>query len=451
MTLQTAAKMLGGSVQGADVEFSGVSIDSRTARPGDLFVALRGPNFDGHEFVVDAVGNGANTALITTAVTVSVPTLTVKDTYRALGQLAAGWRRRFELPVIAITGSNGKTTVKQMVGSILHARDDGVVAEGNMNNHIGVPLTLLRLRDSDRFAVLEFGMNHPGEISYLTAIAQPTVAVINNAAAAHLQGLGSIDGVARAKGEIFEGLRDAGIAVINIDDRYAELWMDLTSSQRRMTFGLDASADVSASYTLRPDASDMTIITAAGQLVLTLPLPGLHNVRNALAATAASLAGGAQLAEIKQGLERMTPVAGRVVSRRGIGGAAIMDDSYNANPASLYAALEVLAAQPGEHLLVLGDMNELGRESAALHTEAGIEARRVGVDELYAVGTMSRHAVSGFGDGARHFADQQELIAALQPRLHAGVTALVKGSRGARMERVVAALLADAGADGVRH
>ena len=263
--------------------------------------------------------------------------------------------------------------------------------------------------------------------------------------------MGSIDGVARAKGEIFEGLRDAGIAVINIDDRYAELWMDLTSSQRRMTFGLDASADVSASYTLRPDASDMTIITAAGQLVLTLPLPGLHNVRNALAATAASVASGAQLAEIKQGLERMAPVAGRVVSRRGIGGAAIIDDSYNANPASLYAAMEVLVAQAGEHLLVLGDMNELGRESAALHTEAGIEARRVGVDGLYAVGTLSRHAVSGFGDGAQHFTDQQALIAALQPRLHTGVTALVKGSRGARMERVVAALLADAGADGVRH
>ncbi|MDH3376877.1 MAG: UDP-N-acetylmuramoyl-tripeptide--D-alanyl-D-alanine ligase [Gammaproteobacteria bacterium] len=451
MTLQAAAGILGSSVRGGDVEFNGVSIDSRTTREGDLFVALRGPNFDGHDFVTAAVENGAVAALIIGGDKVPVPSLTVKDTYRALGQLAADWRRRFELPVIAITGSNGKTTVKQMVGTILRARDAGVVAEGNLNNHIGMPLTLLRLRDSDRFAVLELGMNHPGEISYLTAIAQPTIAVINNAAAAHLQGLGSIGGVARAKGEIFEGLRDAGIAVINIDDRHAALWMDLTSSRRRMTFGLDPSADVSATYSLRPDASDMTIITPAGQLELTLPLPGVHNVRNALAATAASLAAGAQLADIKQGLERVAPVAGRVVSRRGIGGAAIIDDSYNANPASLYAALEVLAAQSGERLLVLGDMNELGSESAALHTEAGIEARRAGVNGLYAVGAMSRHTVRGFGDGAHHFDNQQALIAALEPRLHAGVTALVKGSRGTRMERVVAALLADAGADRVRH
>jgi len=437
MTLSIVAEVLGGTLVGHDATFSGVSTDSRHLNSGDLFVALVGPRFDGHNFLAEAVHAGAAGALLSRAVETSLPYVRVSDTRLALGQLASYWRDHFTVPVIAVTGSNGKTTVKEMLGAILAALGSGCVTRGNLNNDIGMPLTLLGLRRADRYAVLEMGMNRPGEIDYLTRLARPTIALITNAGEAHLEGLGSVEAIARAKGEIFSGLAHDGVAVINADDPYCQLWRGLAGAHRIITFGLDSPADVSGRYAPDARGSRVHLKTPQGEIDMRLPLLGRHNVMNAFAAAAAAGAAGASLEQISQGLERLKAVAGRLELREGVSGARIIDDTYNANPASLTAGLQVLRDFGGERTLVLGDMAELGPAGADIHRRIGELARQLGIQRLYAVGELSRSAVEAFGKGARHFASHEALIDAMLDCLHSDMTVLVKGSRVMRMERIV--------------
>jgi UDP-N-acetylmuramoyl-tripeptide--D-alanyl-D-alanine ligase len=449
MTLSEAARVLEAKYAGRDTGFAGVSTDSRALERDNLFVALHGPHFDGHAFLDQAMQRGAAAALVDRAVETALPNVRVQDTRTGLGQLAAAWRARHTMPLVAVTGSNGKTTVKEMIAAILGQRGSLLVTQGNLNNDIGVPLTLLRLERTHRHAVIEMGANHPGEISYLTRITRPTVALITNAGPAHLEGFGSIEGVARAKGEIYQGLSMDGIAVINSDDVYAPLWRELADVHRMITFGLQVPADVRAEWRQESSGSVLQLSSPVGMTEVKLSLPGRHNVMNALAAAAAALAAGAVLSDIKKGLEAMRPVHGRLERTTGLGGAELIDDTYNANPASLQAALDVLAACATRKWLVLGDMGELGEGAAALHEQAGEWARAAGVEALYATGELSRHAARTFGAGAEHFANHAALIAALTGRLgreNGGVTILVKGSRSAHMEEVVAALGRSAGA-----
>jgi UDP-N-acetylmuramoyl-tripeptide--D-alanyl-D-alanine ligase len=445
MLLSEAACATHGALRGGDVRFTAVTSDSRRVAPGDLFVALKGPRFDGHDFVAQSRERGAVAAMVAAAWAdggpkVDVPLIVVEDTRLGLGALAAHWRGKFAIPLAAITGSNGKTTVKEMLATILRATcgEAAVLAtEGNLNNDIGLPLTLLRLRDTHRCVVTEMGMNHPGEIAYLTRIAQPTVALINNAQAAHLEGLGSVEAVARAKGEIFQGLSAQGTAVINADDAYAAFWKRLAAAHRILTFGLERDADVSASYVLAPQGSDLRLNTPAGSIAVHLEVPGKHNVRNALAAVAAALAMQVPLAAIAAGLEGFRGVGGRLQRRSGCCGSTVIDDTYNANPDSMRAAIDVLAGLSGKRVLVMGDMGELGKEAAARHQEIGKVAKAAGIDMLYGLGEMSRCAVEAFGEGARHFDGVDALVAALLPTLDEKTVVLVKGSRFMRMERVV--------------
>jgi len=441
MTLAAAAKVLQGTLRGTDTEFTGVSTDTRTLKHGDLFVALVGPNFDGHSFVNEAAGKGAAGALVSRALAADVSAVQVADTRLGLGQLAAHWRRQFQIPVIAVTGSNGKTTVKNMIAAILNVTGPVLATQGNLNNDIGVPLTLLRLKPGDLHAVIEMGMNHPGEIDYLTKITHPTIALINNAAAAHLAGLGSVSAVARAKGEIYSGLDAVGIAVLNADDPHADLWRELAAPHRIITFGLDRPADVSAEYELDAGGSTIHLKTPHGGINMRLSLLGRHNVMNALAASSASLAAGVSLADIQTGLEKLRSVSGRLEVKHGLNGARILDDTYNANPGSLAAGVEVLKVASGERVLVLGDMGELGKAAHDIHRRVGLLAKSLGIERLYAVGELTPGAVEAFGKGAQHFTSHEALIENLRSCLHAGMTVLVKGSRLMKMERVVAGIV----------
>ncbi len=437
MSLSLAADVLQSHYHGRDIVFTGVGTDTRTLEKGDLFFALRGPHFDGHLFLAEALGANAAAAVVARAIDTALPAIQVEDTRVALGSLASFWRQQFKFPVIAVTGSNGKTTVKDMIAGILSQSTTGWATEGNLNNDIGVPLTLLKLRQQHRFAVVEMGMNHRGEIAYLSGLAKPTVAVITNAAHAHLQGLGNVEQVAHAKGEIFGGLSDDGIAVINADDPYHFLWRDLASPHQVMTFGLENSADVTAEYQTIDSGSLISMKTKEGDIEMRLPLLGKHNVANAVTAATASLAGGASLGDIRKGLEKLKAIAGRLEIKTGINGARILDDTYNANPDSVSAGLEVLREANGEKVLVLGDMAELGEASEDIHRRVGELARRVGIHRLFSVGPLSRHAAAAFGKGGRHFADNEEVADALLDVLHGDMTVLVKGSRSMKMEKVV--------------
>ncbi len=439
--LLDAATALGARLLGEDGVFDGVATDTRQLRPGQLFVALQGPNFDGHEYIAAAAARGAVAVLVAHEVKTELPQIVVAEPRAALGEMAALWRARFDIPLIAITGSNGKTTVKEMLAAILGQNRKILATLGNLNNEIGLPLTLLQLDGSHRAAVIEAGASKPGDIAYLTRIAAPTVAVLINAAGAHLAGFGSLASVARSKGEIFSGLTENGTAIINADDAFADSWREQAGAHRVLSFALDAEADVRGRWR----AGDaLQITTPQGKLSVSLPLPGRHNAMNALAATAAALAAGIGLADIRSGLESLSPVPGRLCWKTGVSGARILDDTYNANPASLLAALEVLAGMPGERCLALGDMAELGDEAEALHANAGRRAFETGVTRLYAVGELSRFAVDAFsklaGGQAWHFTCQKQLIERLQADLHAGCTLLAKGSRSAHMEHVVDAL-----------
>jgi len=439
MDLAEAARATDGVPAGENATFSGVSTDTRSIVPGDLFVALAGERYDGHDYVPQAIGRGAAAALVSRRVGSEreIPQVVVKDTKAALGRLGAAWRARFSLPVLALTGSNGKTTVKEMLASILAAhcggRADVLATEGNLNNDIGLPLTMLKLRDHHRFAVLEMGMNHAGEIAYLSRLASPGVALVNNAHRAHIGILGSLDAIARAKGEIYSGLRPGGIALVNEDEPFAAYWKGLAAGHSVIGFGTAEAADVHGRF----EEGQVRFVTPLDAFAVTLQVPGEHNARNAIAACAAAFALDVPPRAIQAGLAAFAGAKGRLEAKRGLGGAELLDDTYNANPDSMKAALRVLALASGRRVFVMGDMGELGDGAAALHAEIGAFAKGEGIERLLALGPLSRHAVEAFGEGATHFAAVEALVAEARASAKAGVTMLVKGSRAMRMERVV--------------
>ena len=431
--------------QDQTLTFHGCSTDSRGLAPGNLFVALRGEHFDGHDYVQGAEARGARALLIERAVRHERPALVVNDSGRAMGRLAAAWRERLGLPVVAVTGSNGKTTVKEMIAGILSGVGATHATEGNLNNAVGVPLTLFGLGKRHRYAVVEMGASRAGEIAWLSAITRPDVALITQCAPAHLAGFGSIAGVARAKAEIYAGLRAGGVAVINADDKYAGFWRDSCRAHRQKTFAIEAGADVRATnleVLANSSGTCFELNAAEGRIGIRLPLAGRHNVMNALAAAACCLSLGVDLTVIRHGLEQAEAVRGRLQIKNGRAGLRIIDDSYNANPASLGAALEMLGGYAGRRYLALGDMAELGESAREMHIEAGHKARAAGLDGLFTLGELSAHSATAFGPGARHFAVFDALMRALQPLAAREVTLLVKGSRAMRMERVVRALTA---------
>jgi UDP-N-acetylmuramoyl-tripeptide--D-alanyl-D-alanine ligase len=440
MSLSEAGGVLGASVRGADVRFSGVSTDTRTLRAGDLFVALRGERFDGHGFLKNAAGAKAAAALVDRDYTGEspLPVAVVDDTRLALGALARDWRARFDPALVAVAGSNGKTTVKEMLASILRAQagDEAVLATtGNLNNDIGLPLTLLRMRDAHRWCAIELGMNHKGEIAYLADIARPTVGLVNNAQREHLEFMRSVEEVAAENAALYDALPPDGVAVVNADDAHAHFFRGRAAPRRIVDFGLEKGAAVSAVCTLKPLSSELSIRTPRGEGQVALAIPGLHNVRNALAAAAAAHAVGIDPHIIGKGLTAFRPYAGRLQVKQARGGATLIDDTYNANPDSVRAAIDVLASCPGPTVLVLGDMGEVGARGPDFHREVGAYARAKGIASLLALGEATREAVQAFGAGARHFDKLEELI----PNVR-GKSILVKGSRFMKMERVVAAL-----------
>ena len=450
MQLSEAARAVGGEMHGADAAFDAVCADSRALKNGDLFIALRGARFDGHDFVGHAARAGAAAALVqrerAAALASHMPLAAVSDTTTALGALAAHWRARFDVPLVAVAGSNGKTTVKEMIAGCLREHWGGacvLAAQGNLNNHIGLPLTLLRLRGEHRAAVVEVGMNHPGETAYLAGITRPSIALINNAQREHQEFMRSVGEVAIEHGALLVRLPPAGIAVINADDDHADYWRGVAAGRRIRDFGLERPAAVHARYRLLPLAAEIELDTPEGQASFTLQAAGRHNVRNALAAVAAATAAGVPLDACVRALARFAPVRGRMQDIPGIAGARLLDDSYNANPDSVRAAIAVLARLPGSKLLVLGDMGEVGAHGIAYHQEVGAYARTAGVDRLFALGDMAEHAARSFGSGARHFARIEDLLAEVENALGPQVTVLVKGSRFMQMERVVRAFAAD--------
>jgi len=446
-TLANIAKLCGGRLEGADASWSSVSSDTRTLGKDALFVALRGPNFNGNEFVSAAAKAGACGAMVDAKQPVDLPQIVVQDTQIALEKAGTGWREQFAIPVIGVAGSNGKTTAKEMTASILSQLGHCMATRGNLNNHIGVPLTLLRMDPTHRFAVVEMGANRGGEVAALVRIARPTVGMITNAGAEHLEGFGSIEGVARAEGEMVEGLAPTATAVINADDEFADLWRKMTPA-RIVTFGVSAAADFKANEvrtTMGPEGflTLFNLVCPLGSAAVTLHMGGRHNVANALAAAAAASAAGAKLEHIVAGLGAMRAVAGRLQFKKALSGAWIIDDSYNANPSSMRAGIEVLAELDGRKWLVIGDMAELGDFAEVAHTEIGEFARAKGIERLFAMGGLAKLAVDSFGPGADWYPDAAELAAAVTQALAVapGVRVLIKGSRVNRLERVVDVLV----------
>ena len=444
-TLHGAAQLLGGELIGEDLPFAAVSTDSRTLSRGALFVGLRGPNFDGAEFVAAAAARGAAAALVERAAPVALPQIIVKDTLHGLQRLAQAWRAGFAVPVVGVAGSNGKTTAKEMTAAILARSGPCLATQGNLNNHIGVPLTLLRLDASHRSAVVEMGANRVGDVAELVRLARPTVGLITNAGAEHLEGFGDLDGVAKGEGEAVAGLAPDATAVINADDAYAGYWRGVAGAQRVVTFGLRAPADFAAQDAVQTVehgefATRFTLRCPLGVRPILLKAGGAHNITNALAAAAAASAAGASLEHIAGGLADFRPVAGRLQLKPGLHDSWILDDSYNANPSSVRAGLDVLRSLSGPTWLVLADMGELGDYAADSHVAAGTLARACNVQRLFALGTQSARAVESFGAGGEWFADADSLIRRLQAELSPGVTVLIKGSRVNRLERVVQAL-----------
>lgn len=449
-SLGAVATHLGGRLIGPDRPFGPVMTDTRRLEPGALFVALRGEHFDGNDFLADAEARGAAGALVSRAAETALAQIEVPDTRRALGAMAAAWRRNFSLPVVAVTGSAGKTTVKELLGRIVGIDRKTCVTEGNLNNDIGVPLTLMRLAEDDRALVVELGANHAGEIDYLAGLAAPTVGVITNAAAAHLAGFGSLAGVAAAKGELLDHVPADGTAVLNADDAFYAEWRARARSAAVLTFGMTSTADCRplGEPRMTPAGTAFRMHLPDGsELDVELPLPGLGNVANALAAAAAAFALGVGADTIREGLSRGRALSGRLTVLAGLAGATIVDDSYNANPASARAALDYLGALPGRRVFVLGDMGELGADAAALHREVGVYARSR-CDALIGIGTLAAEAARAFGARGEHFDAAAPAAAALVPRLGEGVTVLIKASRMMRLDRLVDALAAPA--DGER-
>ena len=451
LRLKEIAVWTRGVLQGADAGVRGVSTDTRTLRGNELFVALKGERHDGHDHVVEAAARGAAGAIVSRHVDVELPQIVVADTLHALGDLASAVRAQRDVTVIGITGSNGKTTVKALAARILSRHGATHSNAASFNNEIGLPLTLLSMPRDTRYAVLEMGAGKPGDIAYLAAIARPRIGLVNNIGPAHLERMHTLEGIAETKGAMYQALPPDGVAVINADDAFAIYFAGLAGTRRILRFGIDAPADVhAAEIRMHADASDFELLTPVGHTPVRLPLPGLHNIANALAAATLAHAAGVGLRDIAAGLQAAEAVEGRLLRRTSSQGWTLIDDSYNANPGSALAAVATLALQPGERWLVLGDMAELGGESAALHARVGQAARTQGIARVYAVGRLAAQAAEAFGEGARVYADQAALIAALRHDLQPGVCALVKGSHSSHMENVVAALLDD-GKGGDRH
>ena len=443
--LSEIAAMVDGELQGSDeagsINIDSVATDSRLVASDQLFIAIRGERFDAHDFVAGLAGQ-AGAALVDQLIDCDLPQIVVPDTRLALAKFATAWRKQFDLPLVALTGSNGKTTVKEMLSAILDVKGEVLATLGNLNNDLGVPLTLLRLRKDHDYAVIEMGANHFDEIAFLTNIGKPDVAILNNAGASHLEGFGSIEGVSRAKAEIFQGLDDSGIAIINQDDDYADYWHSCVAGKQVISFGMDKAATVQG----KVSPTGMLVLShveanTVETVEITLALLGRHNQRNALAAASAAIAVGANLQEIKQGLESLQPVKGRLTPYAGQQGAKLIDDTYNANPSSMRAAIDVLAEfSAGPRVLVLGDMGELGQDVNALHAEIGVYAKQKNIEQLFCLGAYSAEAAKSFGSDAQHFQTLEPLLQAIKKQLKNNMTILVKGSRSMRMERVIEAL-----------
>jgi UDP-N-acetylmuramoyl-tripeptide--D-alanyl-D-alanine ligase len=465
MRLSEAARAIRAELRGEDREFEAVSTDTRALTRRALFVALKGDRFDGHDFLAQAAAQRAAGALVQVQGSrikdqgsgAPLPLLLVDDTRLAIGALAKYWRGKFSMPLVALTGSNGKTTVKEMLASILREAvgiesripnpESSVHAtRGNLNNDIGVPLTLLGLRGGHRYAVIEMGMNHAGEIRYLSGLAAPDVALVNNAGPAHIEFFDSVEAIARAKGEIFEGLKPGGTAVINADDRHAEMWRELAAGRRVVDFGIDSRAAVTATYRLNWLESEIVVKLPQGEARTVLKAPGVHNVRNALAASAAAVALQVPAPAIEQGLARFAGIKGRLQRKAARSGATLIDDTYNANPESISAAIDVLAACPAPTILVLGDMGELGTRSAEFHRDIGAYARRQNISSLFAIGDATRETVAAFGAAGAHASSLDDLLYMVRASASPQATVLVKGSRFMQMERVVADLTGETGA-----
>ena len=442
--LSEVERAVRGRLIGNDAGFRGAGTDTRTLSPGALFFALKGERYDAHDMLDAALAAGAAGLVVSRDVATDAPRVLVDDTRAALGDLARAWRSRFDIPVLAITGSNGKTTTKEMLASILRTQGPTLATAGNLNNDIGVPLTLFQLGAEHRHAVIEMGANRPNDIADLVAIALPTVALVTMCGPAHLEGFGDIAGVATAKGKIYTRLPADGVAVINADDAYAAQWRATAGDVRILTFGLGPEADVAA-RDIEHDAigagSRFTLRVGAAERLVRLPFDGLHNVRNALAAAAAAHAIGVPLEAIVNGLETASRVKGRLNLKRSRGGMRLIDDSYNANPASVAAAIELLSRQPSARWLVFGDMGELGGGAAEAHRQVGLEARAAGVDRLFAIGAEARAAADAFGDGATWYADVDAALPDLLALDGADATLLIKASRFMQLDRIVDALL----------
>lgn len=442
MRLSAVALWTRGRLQGADAEVTGFSIDTRTLKPGDLFVALPGERVDGHDYVALAAQKGAVGALVTRPVDASIAQVIVDDTQIALGDLASAVRAQRRVQVIGITGSNGKTTVKTLTASILSRHGRTHVNEGNYNNELGMPLTLLAMPEDTTYAVLEMGAGKPGDIAYLAAIARPDIGLVNSIAPAHLERMGTIEGVAETKGALYQALPSDGVAIVNADDeRFASFFTGLAGSRRVLRYALNHRADIGADIVEeRIDGTHFVLSTPHGDGDVRLPLAGRHNVANALAAAAIAVALDVPVETIVEGLEQVPRVAGRLNLEPMPGGWTLIDDSYNANPGSAAAAIDTLALADGERWLILGDMAELGPDAVNMHAGIGAWAHERGIQRLFAVGGKSAAAVQAFGQGGTHFESQEDLVEAACKQVHAGVTVLVKGSRSSGMDRVAAAM-----------
>ncbi len=432
--LSEIAQITKGQLIGDDRVVLGLSTDTRDLQQGNLFVALVGERFDPHELIVAGEAKHAGAVMVERELDIAGPQIIVRNTYVALHNLAKVWREKFSMPVVGVTGSNGKTSVKELIRQILSTQGEVLATKGNLNNHIGVPLTLLGLNERHRFAVIEMGANHAGEIAGLAQIANPDIGVVHNIGPAHLEGFGSLEGVARAKAELYRFMNPQGIAVVNADEPYRPLWKKDIGERAQISFGIRQNADVTAETV---DLNLVRISTPKGEIQAKVQVPGEHAIYNALAATAVCTGLGIGLENIRAGIESTQPVPGRLMKLEGIRGACVLDDTYNANPASLSVALDVQAREPGIRWLVLGDMGELGVESIALHKKAGIMARKSGVVRLLGVGELVIHAVEAFGNGAEHFSGHSAVIESLQHDLHEQVCVLVKGSRAMHLEKVV--------------
>ncbi len=462
-TLAQVAATMCVDLIGGDCNFSNVSINTRTLEAGDLFVALKGENFDAHAYIDQAEKKGACGLVVERVCQSVLPQIVVENTRIALGDIASLWSSAFSLPIVAITGSCGKTTVKEMIASIFQKKyaadpqDNDVVlaTKGNLNNEIGVPLTLLRLTKEHKAAVVELGANHIGEIKQLVNMVQPDVAVITNVTHAHIEGFGSIEGIAKGKAEIYTGLENDGTAVINADDHFSDYWKDFCQKQpsengliKQVTFGIKTDADISAEYKQLNDGIELLIKTPEGNQKVCLKQFGQHNVYNALAAAAVTLSSGCSLDDIKAGLESFTNASGRLEQKAGVNGAVIFDDTYNANPGSVRAGVDAIKQLKGEPVLILGDMAELGDESEYLHYQLGIDVANMGIRQLFTVGVMSQKTIDGYKSvsasnkiEAIHFSDKDALLHKVKNKLGKQSVVLIKGSRSMAMETVVKALI----------